>query len=221
MALQINPAPQLWLSGDDLAAWREVPVAVAGDELNRTQIMTAAIKPVAPGMGFAGLALTVGIMVGDNAPMHYALADAWAGAVMVVDARGFEDTAVWGGIMHHAAARRGLAAVVFDGAMRDVAELRESGLPAFCRAIVPAGPHKGFGGAINGPIQCGGVPVNPGDLVLGDDDGVVVIRPDQMDGLLERCRARMAKEEMMLAAIDAGKTTVELLGLPPAEEIGK
>ena len=105
--------------------------------------------------------------------------------------------------------------------MRHPAELRDSGLPAFCRAIVPAGPHKGFGGAINGPIQCGGVPVNPGDLVLGDDDGVVVIRPDQIDGLLKRCRARMAMEEKMIAAIDAGKTTVELLGLPPADKLGK
>jgi 4-hydroxy-4-methyl-2-oxoglutarate aldolase len=221
MALHVNPAPELWLGENDLAAWRAVPVAVAGDELNRTQIMSAAIKPVAPGMGFAGLALTVGIMVGDNAPMHYALADAWPGAVMVVDAQGYEDTAVWGGIMHHAAERRGLGAVVFDGAMRDVAELRESRLPAFCRAIVPAGPHKGFGGVINGPIQCAGVPVNPGDLVLGDDDGVIVIRPDQMDGLMARCRARMAMEEEVMAGIDAGKTTVELLGLPPAEEIGK
>lgn len=221
MALQVNPAPEPWLSEGDLAAWRKVPVAVAGDELNRAQIMTATIKPVTPGMGFAGLALTVGIMVGDNAAMHYALADAWPGSVMVVDAQGYEDTAVWGGIMHYAAKRKGLAAVVFDGAMRDVAELRVSGLPAFCRAIVPAGPHKGFGGAINGPIQCGGVPVNPGDLVLGDEDGVIVIRPDQMDGLLERCRARMAMEVKILAGIDEGKTTVELLGLPAAEEIGK
>ena len=218
MALELNDAPKAWLDEDALATWSEIPVAIIGDELNRTQIMRAAIKPLAPGSGFAGQALTARCMVGDNSALHYALAGAWPGAVIVADAGGFEDTAVWGGLMHTGAKQRGVAAVVIDGAVRDVAELRDSGLPVYVRAAVPAGPHKGFGGAVNATIQCGGVPVSPGDLVIGDDDGVIVIRPDQIDGLMARCRARMDKEAAIIEGLKAGKTTVELTGLPPADE---
>ncbi|RMF04893.1 MAG: hypothetical protein D6773_05810 [Alphaproteobacteria bacterium] len=97
--------------------------------------------------------------------------------------------------------------------MRDVAELRDSPVPAYARAVVPAGPHKGFGGEVNGMIQCGGTAVQPGDILVGDDDGVVVIRPEQLAGLIERCRERIANEDKILAGIVEGKTTVDLLGL--------
>jgi regulator of RNase E activity RraA len=221
MALTVHDGPKDRLSLQQLDNWRSVPVAIIGDELNRAQMMHAAIKPVAPGMTFAGQALTVHCMVGDNSALHYAIANAYSGAVLIADARGHQETAVWGGILHAAAKHKEMAAVVIDGAMRDVAELRDSGLPAYCRAIVPAGPHKGFGGEINGPIQCGGVSVRAGDLVVGDDDGVVVVRPEQQDGLLERCLNRMKREEEIVAGIKEGKSTVELLGLPPLNDIAK
>ena len=133
---------------------------------------------------------------------------------------GHTDTAVWGGILGQAAKARCVAALVVDGSVRDAAELRASGLAVFARGVVPGGPHKGFGGVINAPIQCAGVPVSPGDLVVGDDDGVVVVRPDQMDGLMEKCRARMAREEELARRIAAGASTVELLNLPPPEDFG-
>lgn len=220
MALTLNEAPGDRLSDVQLEAWRGIPTAVISDDLNRTATMQAAIKPVGPGMGFVGQALTAQTMVGDNGTLHYALTRAWPGAVLVVDARGHEETAVWGGILVAAAVARKLTAVVIDGAVRDVAELRESGLAVYARAVVPNGPHKGFGGSVNTPIQCGGVPVNPGDLVVGDEDGVVVIRPNQFPGLIERCRARIEKEEKFLKQIEAGVSTVELMGLPPADQIG-
>lgn len=201
------------ISSSQLKALLKLPVAIIGDELNRAQMMQGAIKPVGPGMGFAGQALTVSCMVGDNLALHHATALLKKGQVLVADARGHEDTAVWGGILHTAAKARGAAAVVIDGAMRDVAEVRESGLPAYARAIVPTGPHKGFGGEINAPIQCAGVSVLPGDILVGDEDGVVVIRPDQLEGLVERCKTRIANEDKILAGLAKGKTTVELLGL--------
>ena len=220
MALELKGAPEGLMSDAELAAWRDVPPAVISDELNRTGAMAAAIEPLAPGMKIVGQALTVQTMVGDNAALHYSLTVAWPGAVLVVDARGHTDTAVWGGILTYAAKRVGVAGVVVDGSVRDVAELRESGIAVFARGAVPSGPHKGWGGSVNAPIQCGGVAVDPGDLIVADDDGVAVVGRRQMDGLLERCRARMAKEKTILERIDAGITTVELQGLPPAGEFG-
>ena len=220
MVLLLNDAPTERLTTDELSAWREIPTAVISDDLNRSGTMQAAIKPVGPGMDFAGQALTAQTMVGDNGTLHYALTKAWPGAVLIVDARAHEETAVWGGILTAGALARQISAVVIDGAVRDVAELRDSGVAVYARAVVPNGPHKGFGGSVNTSIQCAGVAVDPGDIVVGDEDGVVVIRPDQLSGLMERCRARIQKEKAFLAKIGAGMSTVELLGLPPADEFG-
>ena len=220
MALEMRDAPTDLMSNDDISVWREIPTAVISDDLNRTGTMHAAIKPVGPGMNFAGQALTAQTMVGDNGTLHYALTTAWPGSVLVVDARAHLETAIWGGILTLAAKARGVIAAVIDGAVRDVAELCESNMAVYARGVIPNGPHKGFGGAVNGPIQCAGAAVNPGDLIVGDEDGVVVVRPDQLPGLLERCRARIAKEEAFAEQIEAGVSTVELMGLPAPEEIG-
>lgn len=220
MALTINPAPENLLQQSDVAVWQDIPTAVISDDLNRTQTMHAAIKPVGPGMDFAGQALTVQTMVGDNATLHYALAQAWPGCVLTVDARGHAETAVWGGILTAAAIARGVRAVIIDGAVRDVAELRESGLAVYARAAVPNGPHKGFGGTINGDIQCAGTVIRPGDLIVGDADGIVVIPDDKRRALLPRCQARIAKEEDFMARIANGESTLDLMNFPPPEEIG-
>ena len=220
MSLIINDPPEVRLSDDELAIWRSIPTAVISDELNRTCTMAAAIKPIAEGMTFAGQALTVQTMVGDNAPLHYALASAWPGCVLVVDARGHVDTAVWGGVLTHAAMVKKVGVLVVDGSIRDVDEIRQSGFMVFTRGVVPNGPHKGFGGSVNAPIGCAGVAVDPGDLVVGDGDGVVVVRPDQMAGLLDRCRARIAKEEGILAKLDGGEDSYVLQGLPPPDSYG-
>lgn len=220
MPLTIRPSPEPVLAAAEIAAWRSIPAAIIGDELNRTGIMDGGIKPLGDGTPFAGLALTVDCMVGDNSALHYALVALTPGQVIVADGRGHVDTALWGDIMHTCAKARGAAAVIIDGAMRDRLEVAASGLPAYVRGVVPRGPHKGWGGAVNTPIQCGGVAVSPGDLIVGDADGVAVIRPDQLAGLMECCRKRMAKEEAVKAAVAAGKTTVEALGMPGAERIG-
>ena len=218
MALHIEPSPTGLMSEADLAAWRGIPTAVLSDELNRACAMAAAIKPVAPGMVFAGQALTVQAMAADNAASHYALTLAWPGSVIVIDARGHVDTAMWGGILTLAAKQKGVVAVVVDGAVRDVAELRASGIAVFARGAVPNGPQKAFGGSINAPIQCGGLAVNPGDLVVGDDDGIVVVAPHRMKGLRERCEARIKNEENIVAQLKAGRTTVEINKMPPPED---
>ncbi len=220
MALIIKDPVEPHFGAEVLAAWQDIPTTIISDELNRSGTVGGAIRPLSEHPSFIGEALTVETMVADNAALHYAVPLAWPGAAMMIDAGGHVDAAVWGGIIQMAAEARGVVGVVVDGAVRDGAELRRAKAPVFARATVPAGPHKGFGGAINVPIQCGGCPVMPGDLIRGDEDGVAVVPRAQVDELLPRCRARMAKEEEIIAGLRAGKTTVELLNLPPPEAIG-
>ncbi len=208
------------LAPETLAAWGEIPPAVASDCMNRENFMAAAIKPVRTGTTLVGQARTVTAMAGDNGVSHVATALIGVGEVMVIDAGGHDDVAVWGGIATRAAMARGIAGVVIDGAVRDVAEIRELGFPCYARAVVPGGPHKGFGGTIDGAIACAGCPVSPGDIVLGDDDGIAVVPLAQQAALLPICRNKLIQEENWLAEIAAGKTVAELLGLGEAEVIG-
>ncbi len=201
------------LSAARLDAWRGLATAVISDCLNRGGAMAAAIKPLAPGMRLLGQARTVAGMVGDNAAAHAALGLARSGEVLVIDARGHENAAVWGGIMTRAALARGLAGVVIDGAVRDVAEIRASGFPCFARAAVPAGPHKGFGGVIDGPLSCGGCPVRPGDLIVGDDDGVVVVPLEREAALREAVTRQMARERALEDGIAEGALPAEKMGI--------
>jgi len=220
MAIQYGQKPDTFLSDDELEAWRNIPTSIIGDELNRTFIMDSGIKPITPHTSIAGHALTVDCMVADNSSLHYALMELWPGAVIVGDGRGHTDTAMWGEIMHSCAEHNGAAGVILDGAMRDFDTISSSGLPAYCRGVSPRGPHKGWGGNIHMPIQCGRVPVNPGDLIVADQDGVAVIAPDLRPGLMDRCLMRIENETRTLERVALGEFTVDILGFPPAEKVG-
>jgi 4-hydroxy-4-methyl-2-oxoglutarate aldolase len=217
MAIRLFPPPARLLPLAELEPWREIPVSVVGDELNRSQILNSGLRPIGPHAALLGQAMTVECMVGDNSALHHSLEHLWPGAIVVADARGHTDTAVWGEIMHTCAKTQGAGGAIIDGAVRDSSAIASSGLPAWARGISPRGPHKGWGGSILGSIQCGGVAVHPGDLVLGDADGLIVIRLGQIDGLLDRCRKRMRQEESVLTRVRNGETTAKVLGMPPTE----
>lgn len=221
MSIQRFEARFKTLSKEALARWRDLPPAVVSDCMNRTQVMAGAIKPVQAGMRVLAQARTVKCMVGDNSAAHTAIGLAKPGEVLVVDGGGYTDTALWGGIMTRAAMKQGIAGLVIDGAVRDVAEIREFGFAAFSRGIVPAGPHKGWGGVIDGPISCGGCPVRPGDIVIGDDDGVCVVPLDRADAILAASLDKVAQEEKTNAATAEGKLPVAGMGLPEPELLGK
>ena len=174
MTLQRHAIDFETLKPETLDAWRGIPPAIVSDCMNRTHFMAAAIKPVRPGTRLAGQARTVTSMVGDNSISHAAIALVNEGEVLVIDAGGYTDVAVWGSIMTRAAMARGIAGLVIDGAVRDVAEIRELGFPCFARAHVPAGPHKGFCGIIDGPLSCAGCLVKPGDVGVVGGEGRAV-----------------------------------------------
>ncbi len=186
--------------------------ALLTDCLGRFGAMTGAIRRFA-GDGMAGPAVTVEVAAGENGTIHRALATASAGDVLVVAAGGGVDRAVWGGVLARAALARGLAGVVIDGAVRDVDDLVAIGLPTFASASTPLGPHKGWPGRVGFPVACSGVVVQPGDVVVGDSDGVAVIPADRIDEIHRLAEARRTVEEEWLRRIALGESTVEILGL--------
>lgn len=205
------------LTEEQLAPWRDVPPAIVSDVMNRTQVMDGRIKPLQDGMTLCGQARTIDVMVGDNGAPHMAIGLMEPGEIMVIDAGGFLGTAVWGGIMTRAAMQRQIGGLVVDGAVRDVAEIRELGFATFSAGAVPAGPHKGHGGIIDGIISCAGCPVKSGDIVLGDDDGVAVVPLERQEELLAKSQQKIAQENETNANTAKGDLPGDRLGLGEAE----
>ena len=196
----------------ELEAWAEIPAAVASDCLGRAHAMAGAIKPLDPGMRLVAQARTVACMAADNSALHGAMRCCEPGDAIVCDGQGFEDAALWGGLMTRAAMDRGIAGLVVDGAVRDSAEIIEAGFPCYSRAVVPRGPHKGFGGVIDGPISCGGLSVSPGDLVIGDADGVTIVPFGRIAETLAAARAMLEDEAKALEAVAQGADLAEIYG---------
>ncbi len=205
------------LPAETLDAWRGIPPAIASDCMNRSQSVGEAVKPLAAGLRLAGQARTVACMAGDNMAVHAAMRLVRPGEILVLAAGGHTGVALFGGLLAQVAVSRRAGGLVTDGAVRDVAELRELGFPCFAAGITPAGPHKGFGGTIDGVVSCGGCPVAPGDIVLGDDDGVAVVPLARAGRLLADCQAKLAQEEAALARLAKGELLADQMGIPEPE----
>lgn len=169
--------------------------------------MHSRIRSLVPGKQLIGKALPVSVAPGDNLAIHAALARAQPGDVLVVDGGSYTERALMGGIMMTQAKATGIAGVVIDGAMRDVQELQALGLAAFAAAVHPAGPFKDGPGSLYGAIQCGGVEVNHGDWIFGDDDGLVVMPEEKLATLIEAAQAKKQRELDRISAIQRGDLT--------------
>ena len=167
--------------------------------------LASRIKPVDEQSRLYGPALTVSVPPGDNLAIHHALTLGQPGEVLIIDAQGFTERAVMGGIMSTQATAAGFAGVVIDGAIRDRLELITLGLPMFAAAAHPAGPFKKGDGSVLMPIVCAGAPVQPGDWIFGDAEGVVVLPIAEKASLLEKARAKFDREQARMAAIAAGQ----------------
>lgn len=152
----------------------------------------------------AGIALTVKVPAGDNRAIHQALELLSPGQVLVIDGGGDMSRALMGDIMAAIAKKKGAAGVVVDGVIRDLATISKSSFPIFARGGYHRGPYKNGPGEINVPVSIGGMLVSPGDIVVGDHDGIVAFPVAQAENLLEQCLATERKEAEMLAQIAAG-----------------
>lgn len=205
-------------SSELLAQFEGIPTSILSDSMNRFQAMDSGIKSLKDGTSLLGSAFTIQAMESSNWEAHQALALAKPGDVLIIAARGGMNGAVWGHVMTHASKQIGLAGVVIDGCIRDKAENTEDSLPIYCRGVAPSGPHKGWQGNINIPVACGGVVIQPGDIIAGDDDGIVVVPLAKAEEVLAEAHERLAKEEEWYKRIAAGETTVDILGLKKVQE---
>jgi 4-hydroxy-4-methyl-2-oxoglutarate aldolase len=196
-----------------LKALAAAPTAMLSDALGRWGNMDPAIRPVTAGMQCFGPAFTLRCWPADNLTVHRAVEVAGHGDVLVIDGGSGRDTALLGDILVYAARLRGLAGIVLQGLVRDSAAIAAQGLPVFASGATARGPVKETLGPVQVAIQCGGVLVRPGDLVAGDDDGVVVIPREQAGTVVERIRLIHDREEHVKKALAAGQVTVDILGL--------
>ena len=189
-----------------IAALREIPVAALSDNMHRN-IGTAGLHPYhRPGrQTMAGTAVTARSRGGDNLTYLRALEFCRPGDLLVVDAGGDLNNAVVGGILSFYAASIGVIGVVVDGAIRDVAEIRERDFPVYARGVTHRGPYKDGPGEINVPISVGGMVVNPGDIVVGDQDGLLAIPQPGIEQLIERARAHLEAEARTIQAMKDGR----------------
>lgn len=195
-----------------IAAASALPAATLHEAGGRIGVMPSAIKPVAASFRVCGPAITVHSPGGDNLWLHRAIYVAQPGDVLVVHVSGAYEFGYWGEIMSCAAKARGLGGLVIDGCVRDGAILADFGLPVFARGLCIRGTGKDFGarGWVNHPTLFDDLAVHPGDLVVGDTDGVVVIPRERAAEVVEAAAQREAKEAAVLFRIRAGERTLEV-----------
>ncbi|WP_433291467.1 RraA family protein [Actinoplanes sp. CA-030573] len=172
----------------------DLPTTTLADVLDRRQVMDAGLKSLwSPAPRIAGPAFTVRCPPGDNLMLHAAIYRAEPGSIIVVES-GDPDYALAGGNVCAVAQRNGIAGFVLDGLIRDIGEVREMGFPVFGRGVIPIPGGKAAALALNVPIRCAGVAVTPGDLVVADEDGVVVVPAAQVGDTLAAAGAKLASD---------------------------
>lgn len=222
VGFRINERPAARISAEALAQFATVGSAQISDCMGRLYgVVGLAPRHAASALRMVGLAVTVKARPGDNLMIHKAIAMAQPGDVIVVDGAGETTNALVGELMAMDAEGRGVAGFVIDGAIRDADVFAQGAFPCFARAISHRGPYKDGPGEINVPIALDGMVIEPGDLVIGDDDGLLCVPFGQAEALLEAAHAKQVVEAKMVADIAAGTysapwidETLKRLGCP-------
>src|SRR5512136_924598 len=203
----VRPDPQV------VKGFEGIPTGVISDAMGRSGSMVAEIKPVWPRARIVGPVLTVRTFPADSLMIHKAVTLAKPGDVLVVSAGGYRDAAVFGDLLGYSCNVHGIAGVVIDGASRDAEGMAAIGFPVFARAVLSMGSFKDSPGSINVPVSCGGVAVRPGDIIVADADGVVVVPKEEAADVLSEARGAAAKEEQMRERLAKGEYIYDVLQL--------
>lgn len=185
--------------------FRDLPSSNINDEMNRLYCMHDYMKLLNPGKAkqLLGTAITVKAPIGDNLYFHQALDMAQPGDIIVVDGGSGNNRSLAGEIMMRFAAKKGLAGIVVDGCLRDLDGIEKLEMPIYAKGITPQGPFKFGPGEVNVPIACGGQVVFPGDILVGDPDGIVVIRRQDAEAVAEVAQKKKASEDKTFALMEA------------------
>jgi regulator of RNase E activity RraA len=181
-----------------------LPVANVSDSMSRLTAGGARLRPMHGSGGLAGPALTVKTAPGDNLMVHKAIALAEPGDVIVVDAGGDLTNAITGEMMLMQMVKRGVAGLVINGAIRDAGFIRSQTFPVFAAGVTHRGPYKNGPGEINVAIAIDGMVIEPGDLIIGDDDGLLCVPFDQTEAVFRAAAAKFEAEQKQMANIEAG-----------------
>lgn len=208
----VNPRVPTAVSAELLDQLLRIPPATIGHVLEH-EFMDPDLRPIGARFTFCGPAVTVRCFGTDSAIVHYAVDLARAGDVVVVDRLGDRRYACWGGGVALAAQVKGLAGAVVDGMLTDRVEIEDLGFPVFGRGLSPVTTRTpGLTGELNVPVRCGGVPVNPGDIILADDDGVLVLAPERVAAIVEQFMPRALRESETQRALREGVSLAERSG---------
>lgn len=200
-------------SQDQLRQLRDLGAATVYEAQGAHGALDSGIKPIDATVRLAGPALTVDCRPADNLMLHYAVQKARPGDVLVVDAKGFMEAGPWGDVLTLQAMQLGVAGLLIHGCVRDANLIIELGFPVFCRGLSIKGTGKNQPGRVNVPVTIGDVVVHPGDIIVGDRDGVVVVPQHAVESTIAASLAREEKEAGQRKAIAQGAFTADLLGL--------
>jgi 4-hydroxy-4-methyl-2-oxoglutarate aldolase len=198
---------------EQISQLRDLGAATVYEAQGAKGALDNGMKPIDPTSRLAGPALTVDARPGDNLVLHYAVQKARPGDVLVVDAKGFMEAGPWGDVLTLQAMKLGIAGLVVNGCVRDANLIIGLGFPVFCRGLSIKGTGKNQPGKVNVPITIGDVWINPGDIIVGDRDGLVVVAQNEVEMAIASSLAREEKEARQREAIDHGASTAELLNL--------
>jgi len=190
--------------------FRGIGTATVHEAYGRKGAVDHVIKPITRGVRLCGPAFTVQCHPGDNLMLHKALERAKPGDILVTSVGEYYEAGYWGGLMATSGVAKKLGGLAIDGCIRDSAEIIRMGFPVFCRGFCIKGTTKTVLGLINHPVIFGGVSVHPGDLILGDDDGMVVVERSKCEEVLEKSIQRVEAEKLKSERLKAGISSVEL-----------
>ena len=195
---------------ETVTRYEKLSVATVHEAQGRVGLLSPEIRPIKAGLKLVGRAVTVFATPGDNVMIHVAMEQCEPGDVMVVAVNSRSECGYFGDLLATLMQARGIAGLVIDSGVRDLADLRQMGIPVFSRCISAQGTVKETLGDVNVPVVCGGQVINPSDLIVGDDDGVVVVRRHELDSVAQKSEAREDKEAAIRAKYRDGTLGLDM-----------